>query len=250
MRFINFSLWESFIFHLVWSSSWFWTLFFNPTQLDEQDPKPSPRIRAPELAQGLGSDRIACSAQPVGQIWPFNPRVGHPTRDFCMGRNSGWVPDGQVCLSDSTRRTRRCVRFNPSDKNPNPINPLEQKGYVQPCPNLELNARARVQLNSTITLLSLDDVINFSLWSEASHHYSTLWWNMIVNKPHVSNFVSGFISGHASVYTPGHVLTHFTWQLIWSRFRDSNLSIFFKNILISSILNYLRLTRDEKRFDN
>jgi hypothetical protein len=45
-------------FRLVWSSSWVRTLFFNPTQSDEQDPKPSPRVRAPELAQGSGSDRV------------------------------------------------------------------------------------------------------------------------------------------------------------------------------------------------
>ncbi len=42
---------------LVWPSGWVRTLFFNPTRSDRQDPKPSPRAKAPELAQGSGSDR-------------------------------------------------------------------------------------------------------------------------------------------------------------------------------------------------
>jgi hypothetical protein len=41
----------------VWPSGWVRTLFFNPTRPDGQDPKPSPRARALELAQGSGSDR-------------------------------------------------------------------------------------------------------------------------------------------------------------------------------------------------
>ncbi len=144
----------------MWPSGWVRTLFFNPTQPDGQNPKPSPRVRTPELAQDSGSDRIACSVQSVGQIWPFNPRVGHSTRDFCMGRNSGWVSDGQVCLSDSTRRTRTRTRSIRSDKHPSPINPLGQKRYVQSCPNLGLDARARVQFNSTVTLLSTNESWN------------------------------------------------------------------------------------------
>ncbi len=103
-----------------------------------------------------------------------NTRIDRPTRAFCMGRNSGWAPDGQIGLSDPTRRPLDCVRFNPSDKNSNPSNPLEQKGCTrfnpsdktsspsnppgqkgctQPCPNLGLDARARVQPNPTVTLL-------------------------------------------------------------------------------------------------
>jgi hypothetical protein len=35
--------------------------FFNPTRPDGQDSKPSPRVRAPELAQGSGSDGPAMS---------------------------------------------------------------------------------------------------------------------------------------------------------------------------------------------
>jgi hypothetical protein len=43
--------------NVVWPSGWVRTLVFNPTRPDEQNPKPSPRVRAPELAQGSGSDR-------------------------------------------------------------------------------------------------------------------------------------------------------------------------------------------------
>jgi hypothetical protein len=42
---------------VVWPSGCVRTLFFNPTRPDEQNPKPSPRARAPELAQGSGSDK-------------------------------------------------------------------------------------------------------------------------------------------------------------------------------------------------
>jgi hypothetical protein len=42
---------------LVWPSGWVRTLFFNPTQLDGQNPKPSPRVRTPELVQGSSSDK-------------------------------------------------------------------------------------------------------------------------------------------------------------------------------------------------
>ncbi len=143
----------------MWPSGWGRTLFFNPTQPDGQKPKPSPRIRTPELAQDSGSDRIACSAQPVEQTWPSNPRVDHPTRDFCMSRDSGWVPDGQVCLSDSIRRTRTRTRPILPNKNPNPSNPPGQKGCAQPCPTLGLDARARVQPNPTATLM-----IKSTLW--------------------------------------------------------------------------------------
>jgi hypothetical protein len=46
---------------LMWSSSWVRTLFFNPIQPDEQNSKPSLRVRTLELAQSSSSDRIACS---------------------------------------------------------------------------------------------------------------------------------------------------------------------------------------------
>ncbi len=62
----------------MWSSGWVRTLFFNPTQPDEQDLKPSPRVRAPKVVQGSGLDRV----------WPPKP----------------------------TRRTELSVQFNPSDK--------------------------------------------------------------------------------------------------------------------------------------
>ncbi len=155
---------------IVWPSDWVRTLFFNPTQSDEQNPKPSPKVRTFELAQGSGSDRIACSAQFVGQIWSFNPKIAHSTRDFCMSRNSDWMLDEQVCLFDSIRRTRRCVRFNSLNKNPNSTNSLEQKWYVQPCPNLGLNARARVQPNPTVILVM--NQIRHSFRFQTSHSSS------------------------------------------------------------------------------
>jgi hypothetical protein len=139
---------------VVWSSSWVRTLFFNSTQPDEQNPKSSPRARTPELAQGSGADRIACSAQLVEQIWSFNPRVDYSIRDFCMSRNSDWVLDEQVCLFDSIRRTRTRIRSILLNKNSNPFNSFGQKECAQPCPTLGLNARARAQLNPTATLIS------------------------------------------------------------------------------------------------
>ncbi len=125
----------------MWPSSWVRTLFFNPTQPDGQDPKPSPGARASELVQGSSSDRSDHSSQLVEQNSWFNPRIDRSTRDFCMSRNSGWVLDEQIYLFDSIRRSHDCVQSNPSDKNPNPTNPLGQKGYVQPCPNLGLDGR-------------------------------------------------------------------------------------------------------------
>ncbi len=61
--------WLSF---LMWSSCWVRTLFFNSIQPDEQNLKPSPRIRAPELVQSSGSNRIACSVQFVEQSCLFS----------------------------------------------------------------------------------------------------------------------------------------------------------------------------------
>jgi hypothetical protein len=127
--------WRIIEIFLVWSSSWIRTLFFNPTRPDEQDPKPSPRVRAPEQTQGSGlnrtwslrpirrtelsvlfnsSDRVVCPAQFVGQNLMANPRIGRPTRAFCTSRNSGWALDGQIGLFDSTRRSLNWVRFNSS----------------------------------------------------------------------------------------------------------------------------------------
>jgi hypothetical protein len=160
---------------VVWPSGWVRTLFLNPTQPDGQNPKSSPRIRTPELAQNSSSNRIACSAQSVGQTWPFNPRVDHSIRDFCMSRDSGWVLDEQVCLSDSIRRTRTRTRSILSNKNPNSFNPLEQKECVQPCPILGLNARARVQFNPTVTLfmsLLYDKRMLINWWFIC---YETVW---------------------------------------------------------------------------
>ncbi len=138
----------------MWSSGWVRTLFFNSTQPDEQNPKPSPRVRTSELAQGSGSDRIACSVQPVEQNLMANPRVDLSTRAFGMSRNWGWALDEQIGLFDSTRRTRTRTRPILPDKNPNPSNPPGQKGCAQPCPTLGLDARARVQLNPTVILIT------------------------------------------------------------------------------------------------
>jgi hypothetical protein len=66
------------LIRLVWSSDWVRTLFFNPTQSDEQDSKPSSKIRAFELVQNSNSNRV----------WSLN----------------------------SIRRTELSVQFNSSDK--------------------------------------------------------------------------------------------------------------------------------------
>ncbi len=139
----------------MWPSDWIRTLFFNSTQSDEQNSKPSPRVRTPELAQSLGSDRIACSVQSVEQNLMINPRIDLSIRAFCMSRNSDWTLDGQLCLFDSIRRTKVRVRVIRPDKNLNPSDSLGWEGYVQFCPNLGLNTRARVQLNPTATLRTL-----------------------------------------------------------------------------------------------
>ncbi len=132
--------------------------FFQPDPIRRRffkNPKPSSKIRTPELAQDSGSNRIACLAQLVEQILSFNPRVDHSTRDFCMSRNSNWVFDEQVCLFNSIRRTRIRIRSILSNKNPNSFNSFEQKECAQPCSVLGLNARVRVQFNSTVTLLAI-----------------------------------------------------------------------------------------------
>jgi hypothetical protein len=128
----------------VWPSDWVWTLFFNPTQSDEQNPKPSSRIRTPELAQSSGSNRIACSVQSVEQNLMINPRIDLSIRAFCMSRNSNWAFDEQLCLFDSIRRTKVRARVIRSNKNLNPFDPLGREEYVQPCPNLGLDTQARV----------------------------------------------------------------------------------------------------------
>jgi hypothetical protein len=58
----------------------------------------------------------------------------------------------QICLFNSTRRTKVRARVTRSDKNPSSLNSLGREEYVQSCSNLELNIRARVQFNSTIIL--------------------------------------------------------------------------------------------------
>jgi hypothetical protein len=106
---------------LVWPSSWVRTLFFNPTRPDEQDSKSSPRVRIRGLAQNSNSDESACSdsirnlkriVQPVG--WTSDSGFGHTT-------SSGWTFE----------RTKILVRFNSSDKNPNPSNPPGQDRWTR-----------------------------------------------------------------------------------------------------------------------
>ncbi len=101
---------------LVWSSSWVRTLFFNPIRPDEQESKPSPRIRVRGLAQDSSSDGSACS-DPTRNLkktvqlvsWTLNSSFGSTT-------SSDWTFE----------RTKILVRFNPSNKNPNPFNSFEQ----------------------------------------------------------------------------------------------------------------------------
>jgi hypothetical protein len=141
------------------------TYFFNPTQPDEQNPKPSPRARgtraSPGLGLGLGPRTeldLTTQANPSGGFcmsWP-NPQKRTPNpRIFVCGFPSGGasVRTKIHVRSDPTRRTKRAVsRFNLSDVLTvyNPSRP-GQKGAnpAQPCPGLGLNARARVQPNPT-----------------------------------------------------------------------------------------------------
>jgi hypothetical protein len=72
-------------------------------------------------------------------------------------------PSGHKSVSDPTRRTKRCVRFNPSDEYSNPFNSSGQDTYVQPCPTLGLDARARVQSNPTVILVCM----NGMFWAQS-----------------------------------------------------------------------------------
>ncbi len=159
--------------YLVWSSSWVRTLFFNPIQPDEQDSKPSPRVRAFELAQSSGSNRVwslkstrrtelsvqfnssnkilgpilGLIAQPEIFVWA-EIRIECSTNKYACSiqlveRNA---------VFDSTRRTKTRTRSTRSAKSACPVQLVELRHCVQLCSNLGLNARARVQLNSTITL--------------------------------------------------------------------------------------------------
>jgi hypothetical protein len=118
---------------LVWPSGWVRTLFFNPTQSDGQNPKPSPRVRTPELVQGSGSDKTWYSSQPVGQNCLFSP----VRRAKLIVQPTVWEPNPRFLYGPkfglSARRTSMPVRFNSSDKSPSSSNPLEQKPqFVRP----------------------------------------------------------------------------------------------------------------------
>jgi hypothetical protein len=112
---------------LVWPSGWVRTLFFNPIQPDEQNPKPSSRIRTPELVQGSGSDKTWYSSQLVGQNCLFSSarRTKLTVQPTIWELNSRFLYEPKFGLS--ARRTSMSVRFNSSDKSPSSSNPPEQK---------------------------------------------------------------------------------------------------------------------------
>jgi hypothetical protein len=112
---------------LVWPSDWIRTLFFNPTRLDEQSSKPSPRVRTSELVQGSGSNKTWYWSQLVEQNCLFSPaRRAKLTVQFTIWEfNSRFLYESKFELS--ARRTYMSVRFNSSNKNSNSINSLDQK---------------------------------------------------------------------------------------------------------------------------
>jgi hypothetical protein len=111
----------------VWSSGWVRTLFFNPTQSDGQNPKPSPRVRTPELVQGSGSDKTWYSSQSAGQNCLFSParRAKLTVQPTVWEPNSRFLYEPKFGLS--VRRTSMSVRFNSSDKSSSSSNPPGQK---------------------------------------------------------------------------------------------------------------------------
>ncbi len=82
----------------MWPSGWVRTLFFNPTQPDGQNLKPSPRVRTPELVQDSGRTEPDHPDQPVGQ----EPEPDQPARTEGV----------------------------------HPAQPVGRGAYVQPCPTL------------------------------------------------------------------------------------------------------------------
>jgi hypothetical protein len=108
-------------------TAYFFSTRPNPTQPDGQNPKPSPRVRTPELVQSSGSDKTWYPSQPVGQNClssparraklTVQPTVWEPNPRFLYGPKFGL----------SARRTSMPVRSNPSDKSPSPSNPPGQK---------------------------------------------------------------------------------------------------------------------------
>jgi hypothetical protein len=112
---------------LVWPSSWIRTLFFNPIQFDEQNPKPSLRVRTSELVQDSGSDKTWYSSQSVGQNCLFSS----VRRAKLTVQPTVWEPNPRFLYEPkfglSARRTSMSVRFNSSDKSPSSSNPPGQK---------------------------------------------------------------------------------------------------------------------------
>jgi hypothetical protein len=82
---------------------------------------------------------------------------------------------------------------------------------------------------------------------------NTIWTLLFENATRYSRFVAIFTRMTKTRFSSREVFlmiyqrkieSDIKKRLIWSWFRDSNLSTFFKNILILSILNCLRSTRD------
>jgi hypothetical protein len=118
---------------VVWSSGWIRTHFFNPTQPDEQNPKPSLRVRTSELVQDSGSDKTWYSSQSVEQNCLFSP----VRRAKLTVQSTVWEPNSRIWYEPkfelSARRTSMSVRFNSSDKSPSSSNPPGQKPqFVRP----------------------------------------------------------------------------------------------------------------------
>jgi hypothetical protein len=112
---------------IVWSSGWIRTLFFNPTQSDEQNPKSSPRIRTPELIQSSSLNKTWYSSPSVGQncLSSSARRAKLTVQPTVWKLNSRFLYESKFGLS--ARRTSMSVRFNSSDKSPSPSNPFGQK---------------------------------------------------------------------------------------------------------------------------
>jgi hypothetical protein len=145
--------------------------FFQPDPTRRTRIKIQSRVRVRELAQGSGSDGPACpdptrnpktAAQPVG--WAPNSGFGDTT-------SSGWAFE----------RTKTRIRPTRSAKSACPIQSVGLRHCAQPCPNLGLDARARVQLNPTITLSSLCFIFNnLKQWPTKSR-YVTLFELLKIN---------------------------------------------------------------------
>ncbi len=158
---------------IVWPSGWIRTFFFNPTRPDEQNPKPSPRVRTSELAQDSGSNRtwslrpirrtnlivrLSSSNKIFDSILDLRAQLGvfvwrRVRVERSTNKNACSIqPVGRNPVFDLTRRTKTRARSTRSNKKTCSIQLVELRIHVQPCPNLGLDARARVQHNPTVIL--------------------------------------------------------------------------------------------------